>query len=84
MFDLDKSVVPVLYVFLDCGTPPSPSNADIIPDYVTTYGAIVTYDCAVGYYENGGSNTSTCNSTGDWEGVPIVCTIQGQIGGVRH
>ncbi|XP_048148325.1 sushi domain-containing protein 1 isoform X3 [Corvus hawaiiensis] len=58
---------------VDCGVPPSVSNAHPTSVSGTTYRSEVTYDCARGYLMAGGSHTAVCNAKGQWDGPDLVC-----------
>ncbi|KAH3698415.1 hypothetical protein DPMN_085935 [Dreissena polymorpha] len=56
----------------DCGNISNPLNG-LVNFAATTYGAVANYICDVGYNLNG-SNSSTCNGTGQWDRKPPTCT----------
>ncbi|XP_067409590.1 sushi domain-containing protein 1 [Emydura macquarii macquarii] len=58
---------------LDCGVPPSVSNAYSAPLRRTTYGSEVAYICLHGYVIESGNQTAVCNAKGQWEGADLVC-----------
>ncbi|XP_019142418.2 sushi domain-containing protein 1 isoform X4 [Corvus cornix cornix] len=58
---------------VDCGVPPSVSNAHPTSVSGTTYRSEVTYDCARGYLMAGSSHTAVCNAKGQWDGPDLVC-----------
>ena len=39
-----------------------------------SYGTVLPYSCNTRYYKTTGSNQRTCQSTGQWNGSPAVCT----------
>ncbi|XP_029470305.1 sushi domain-containing protein 1 isoform X2 [Rhinatrema bivittatum] len=66
--------VPTLHCkAVDCGAPPSVSNATPRPSSNTTYGSTVFYECHYGYVAEDRKQTVICNAKGEWEGV-IDCT----------
>ncbi|NWT67512.1 SUSD1 protein, partial [Prunella himalayana] len=58
---------------VDCGSPPSVSNARPTSVSGTTYRSEVTYDCVHGYLMAGSSGTAVCNAKGQWDGPDLVC-----------
>ncbi|NWW00034.1 SUSD1 protein, partial [Machaerirhynchus nigripectus] len=58
---------------VDCGVPPSVSNARPTSVSGTTYRSEVTYNCVRGYLMAGSSRTAVCNAKGQWDGPDLVC-----------
>ncbi|NXC08884.1 SUSD1 protein, partial [Orthonyx spaldingii] len=58
---------------VDCGVPPSVSNARPTSVGGTTYRSEVTYDCVHGYLMASGHGTAVCNAKGQWDGPDLVC-----------
>ncbi|NXS17378.1 SUSD1 protein, partial [Mystacornis crossleyi] len=58
---------------VDCGVPPSVSNARPTSVSGTTYRSEVTYDCVHGYLMAGSSHSAVCNAKGQWDGPDLVC-----------
>ena len=55
----------------DCGDPGTPTNGQHSLSS-TTYNSVVTYTCDVGYTLQG-SNSRTCQSSGQWSGSVPQC-----------
>ena len=55
----------------DCGDPGTPTNGQRSLSS-TTYNSVVTYTCDVGYTLQG-SNSRTCQSSGQWSGSVPQC-----------
>ncbi|NXE94433.1 SUSD1 protein, partial [Menura novaehollandiae] len=58
---------------VDCGVPPSVSNARPASVSGTTYRSEVTYNCVHGFLIASGSQTAVCNAKGQWDGPDLVC-----------
>lgn len=72
LFSLPHYFPPVI----DCGSPPMPTNGEPSSTVSsTTFGAMVTYVCDVGYVLTGDS-TVTCETSGQWSGPGPTCTGQ--------
>ena len=56
---------------MDCGDPGTPTNGQHSLSS-TTYNSVVTYTCDVGYTLQG-SNSRTCQSSGQWSGSVPQC-----------
>lgn len=56
---------------VDCGTPPALANGKV-EAAATTYNSTAKYTCDAGYTASA-STTKTCESTGQWTAVPLVC-----------
>ncbi|KAH3700423.1 hypothetical protein DPMN_075399 [Dreissena polymorpha] len=71
----DGTVDPCLPV--DCGLPAYVVNSvyRLNGENRTTYGSVVNYSCATGYYQSGGQSQLACNTEGQWTGNRINCTI---------
>ena len=57
---------------IDCGFPDSPKNGQLRAFVSTLYTGRVTYLCHTGYTLQG-SNTTTCQSDGQWSGSVPQC-----------
>jgi Sushi repeat (SCR repeat) len=55
----------------DCHTPPALVNG-LVSAPVTTFGAVATYSCNLGY-SLAGLATRTCQANGTWSGTPPTC-----------
>ena len=63
----------MLYVAIDCGDLPAPSNGQVSIDNGTLYPAgEATYECNSGY-ELVGTASRICLSNGHWSGGEPVC-----------
>ena len=60
------------YPAVDCGDPGTPTNGQRSLSS-TTYNSVVTYTCDVGYTLQG-SNSRTCQSSGQWSGSVPQCS----------
>ena len=63
-----------LITAIDCGDPGTPSNGQHSLSN-TTYNSVVTYTCDAGYTLQG-SNSRTCQSSGQWNGSVPQCTCK--------
>ena len=63
-----------LHTAIDCGDPGTPTNGQRSLSS-TTYNSVVTYTCDVGYTLQG-SNSRTCQSSGQWSGNVPQCTCK--------
>ncbi len=65
---------------VDCGTPPSVSNASPGTPTSTMLNGMVTYTCVSGYEVSAGITmaTATCMANGNWEPLP-TCSGMYQI-----
>ena len=64
-------VLSLLHVAINCGDPGTPTNGQRSLSS-TTYNSVVTYTCDVGYTLQG-SNSRTCQSSGQWSGSVPQC-----------
>ena len=63
----------IYYAVIDCGSPPSPSNANPVSAVtVTTFGVVVTFVCDIGYQATGVA-TITCEAGASWSGPGPQC-----------
>ncbi|XP_041372649.1 sushi, von Willebrand factor type A, EGF and pentraxin domain-containing protein 1-like [Gigantopelta aegis] len=58
---------------IDCGAPINISEADVTYSS-TVFPSVATYTCKTGYVYVSGSNSSTCQSNGQWSGPALNCT----------
>ena len=59
-------------VAVDCGSLDDPTNGAVNTSSGTTFMMNATYTCNTGYNLNG-TNTRTCQATGDWSGSKPTC-----------
>ena len=59
------------FLAVDCGDPGTPTNGQRTLSS-TTYNSVVTYTCNAGYTLEG-SNSRTCQFTGQWSGSVPQC-----------
>ena len=64
---------------INCGDPGTPTNGQRTLSS-TTYNSVVTYTCDVGYTLQG-SNSRTCQSSGQWSGSVPQCSSELEIQG---
>ena len=66
------------YKFSDCGSPNSPVNGSVLlaDAGMTTYGAVATQFCDIGYNLQGEVNI-TCTADGNWSDPVAICQIKG-------
>ena len=57
---------------IDCGDPGTPTNGQLSLSS-TTHNSVVTYTCDVGYTLQG-SDSRTCQSSGQWSGSVPQCS----------
>ncbi|XP_074527132.1 sushi domain-containing protein 1 [Halichoeres trimaculatus] len=58
---------------VDCGRPASLKNMIRLPFTGTTYGSVVTFECADGFVWRSGDNSSICAADGRWTEPTAVC-----------
>ncbi|XP_041379085.1 sushi, von Willebrand factor type A, EGF and pentraxin domain-containing protein 1-like, partial [Gigantopelta aegis] len=58
---------------IDCGTPINISEADLTYSS-TIFPAVTSYSCKTGYVYVSGSNSSTCQASGQWSDPGLNCT----------
>ncbi|KAM4706958.1 sushi domain-containing protein 1 [Discoglossus pictus] len=59
---------------IDCGQPPSVSNAEMIWSGTRNLGSEVHYKCVKGFYNPDNYTVSRCTSNETWENVTFTCT----------
>ena len=64
----------LLHSAVNCGNPGTPTNGQRSLSS-TTYNSVVTYTCDVGYTLQG-SNSRTCQSSGQWSGIVPQCKCE--------
>ena len=64
--------VSLLSTAVNCGTLANPANGSVSYSGGTTYGHTATYSCSTGYNQVG-SSTRRCYSTGRWSGSEPTC-----------
>ncbi|XP_018111863.1 sushi domain-containing protein 1 isoform X1 [Xenopus laevis] len=60
---------------INCGQPPSVSNAQIILSGSTKIGSEVEYKCLRGFYNPSNRSVSRCTLNGKWEDVNVTCKV---------
>jgi len=61
-------------VYLDCGTPGTPKNSEVVIREGTLYGMVAVYTCKSGYtLSNADRARRTCESNGQWSGQAPTC-----------
>ena len=63
----------------DCGLPPTTANSNVdLTDGNTFYMFGAVYTCDIGYEKVSGDFVHTCQHGGNWDGIPITCSIKGR------
>ena len=74
----------LLYIAVDCGSPPSITNGSPGTPTSTTFGGTVTYSCN-DMYSQSGSATVSCLASGSWSNRPTcIGTLQKVFGYFNH
>lgn len=62
-----------LYAEISCGSPLNLSNTNLLWDRKSTPGSVAMYECMDGFYQESGTNISTCSLSGQWGEISVKC-----------
>jgi len=66
------------YFVVVCDVPIAPANGTVSVMNGTQYGAVVAYECGIGFRLDGMAS-SVCKLTGQWEPGPPTCQLIGYL-----
>ena len=66
-----RSILPVIFLVVQCGAPPIPTNGMVVVSS-ETFGSTITHTCNTGFLLCGDINR-TCQSNGSWSGSTPDC-----------
>ncbi|XP_066567117.1 sushi domain-containing protein 1 isoform X2 [Amia ocellicauda] len=65
--------ITVICEAVDCGSPPVLAHTEVAWHNGTAAGSLVQYRCQEGFSSKGGTGTSVCTNSGQWEPATLLC-----------